>query len=98
MDKRPEVELYDIRKDAYCLNNLAEQTAFRATRKQLGNQLMSYLKETNDPRMGPEGEKTYESYKRYSPIRKFPRNSVAVKCSVCASCSRVNRSSIAAGY
>ncbi|GHB65689.1 sulfatase family protein [Persicitalea jodogahamensis] len=72
VDKRPEVELYDIKKDPYCLNNLAGESAYRATREKLGNQLMAYLKKTNDPRMSPEGEKTYESYIRYSPIRTFP--------------------------
>ncbi|WP_373515438.1 sulfatase [Persicitalea sp.] len=72
VDKRPEVELYDIRKDPYCLKNLANETAYQSTRENLGNQLLAYLKKTNDPRLGPEGEKTYENYKRYSPIRTFP--------------------------
>ncbi len=72
VDKRPEIELYDIRKDPYCLNNLATQFSFQSTKEKLGNQLMAYLKKTNDPRMGPEGEKIYEDYVRYSPIRTFP--------------------------
>ncbi len=72
VDKRPEVEVYDIKKDPYCLTNLAEDASFKVTREKLGDQLMAYLKQTNDPRLSPEGEATYEAYKRYSPIRKFP--------------------------
>jgi len=72
VDKRPEVEMYDIRKDPHCLTNLADNAAFKATREKLGNQLLTYLKKTNDPRLTPEGEANYEAYKRYSPIRKFP--------------------------
>ena len=72
VDKRPEVEMYDIRKDPYCLINLAENAAFKATREKLGDQLMAYLKNTNDPRLTPDGEATYEAYERFSPVRKFP--------------------------
>lgn len=73
VDKRPEVELYDIRKDPYCLTNLAEESAHQATRQKLGKQIKQYLTKTNDPRMVGDGEKIYESYIRYSPIRKYPK-------------------------
>ncbi|HEV7350346.1 sulfatase [Telluribacter sp.] len=72
VDKRPEVELYAIRKDPYCLTNLAQVPAHQATRQKLEAHLKEYLKKTKDPRMGAEGEKIYESYIRYSPIRKYP--------------------------
>ncbi len=71
VDKRPEVELYDIKKDPYCLENLADKPDFRATRDKLASELQEYLTQTNDPRMQPEGEAIYESYERFSPIRKF---------------------------
>jgi uncharacterized sulfatase len=73
VDKRPEVELYDIRKDPYCLTNLAQQSAHQATRQKLGEQMKQYLTKTKDPRMVGDGEKIYESYIRYSPIRKYPK-------------------------
>ncbi len=56
VDKRPEVELYDIRKDPYCLTNLAEEPAHQATRDKLEEQLKEYLTKTNDPRMGRRRE------------------------------------------
>lgn len=73
VDKRPEVELYDIRKDPACLKNLAQEATHLGTRKKLENQLKTYLTKTNDPRMTADGEKMYESYIRHSPIRKFPK-------------------------
>ncbi|TDB62688.1 hypothetical protein EZE20_17250 [Arundinibacter roseus] len=72
VDKRPEEELYDIRVDPYCLNNLAGKSEHEATTKKLRLELRAYLTQTKDPRMSPDGEKIYESYIRYSPIRKYP--------------------------
>ncbi len=69
--KRPAEELYDIIKDPACLHNLAEAPEYQDLRKTLSNKLTSYLKETNDPRMGSNGD-VFETYKRYSPIRYFP--------------------------
>ena len=66
------MELFDIRKDPYCLTNLAQQPAHKATRDKMEKQLKDYLTKTNDPRLVADGEKIYESYIRYSPIRKYP--------------------------
>ena len=73
VDKRPAVELYAIRTDPYCLKNLAEQPSFQKVRRKLAAELMVYLNKTGDPRMAATGEETYESYRRYSPIRTFPK-------------------------
>ena len=71
--KRPEYELYNVTEDPYCLNNLSEIKSFEPIEKELKEELMKELKETNDPRVvGPDYE-IFDSYKRYSRIRKFPK-------------------------
>ena len=71
VDKRPAEELFDIIKDPGCLTNLAEAGEFDDVRKKLGARLEAYLEETGDPRLRGNGD-VWESYKRYSLIRKFP--------------------------
>ncbi len=71
VDKRPSEELFDIRKDPGCLNNLASDPAHGETLRQMRERLKGYLRETGDPRALGNGE-IWESYPRYSPIRKFP--------------------------
>lgn len=69
--KRPAEELFDIVKDPNCLQNLAGDPNWAPTRQQLGRQLLDYLEQTGDPRVTGHGD-VWESYPRYSPIRKFP--------------------------
>ena len=69
--KRPAEELFDVVKDAGCLNNLAGDPAFSDTKDRLARQLLDYLKQTGDPRVTGNGD-IWETYPRYSPIRKFP--------------------------
>ncbi len=72
-DKRPEFELYDVTKDPSCLTNQYENPNFRETREQLWVALQGELLNSRDPRMvGPEKE-IFDTYKRYSRIRKFPK-------------------------
>ena len=71
--KRPEYELYDIRKDPACLNNLVGNSDLSDVESKLKNQLMNILIYTEDPRVvGPDTE-IFDSYLRYSPMRKFPQ-------------------------
>ena len=74
VDKRPAEELFDVESDPSCLRNLAVDPAFASTREQLARQLESYLRETGDPRVLGRGD-VFESYPRYSPLRKFPKPS-----------------------
>ncbi len=76
VDKRPQDELYDIRKDPYCLKNLAVEKAAQPVLQVMKTKLKTYLAATNDPRTGNNGE-VFESYKRYSPIRSFPPQAAA---------------------
>lgn len=70
--KRPEYELFNIKNDPFCLDNLAEKVKYKRVKKRLKSQLLKELKKTNDPRVvGPDKE-IFDSYKRYSHIRRFP--------------------------
>ena len=70
--KRPAEELFDIQSDPGCLTNLAADSKHRATKDSLARQLESYLRETGDARVLNGGE-IWESYRRFSEIRSFPR-------------------------
>lgn len=72
VDKRPAEELFDIRTDPGCLVNLADNPDYEKTRKKLSKQMDKYLKKTDDPRLVGDGE-IFETYKRYSGIRTFPK-------------------------
>lgn len=69
--KRPAEELYDVRKDAGCINNLAQEPQYAGVRKDLRAQLERLLKEQGDPRVLGYGD-IFESYPRYSRMRNFP--------------------------
>ncbi|MDR2773249.1 MAG: sulfatase-like hydrolase/transferase [Tannerella sp.] len=70
--KRPEFELYRITEDMSCLHNLAGNTEYAAIENELKAALTKELTRSGDPRIvGPDKE-IFESYIRYSPIRKFP--------------------------
>ena len=53
--RRPEEELYDLRSDPDCLNNLAASAGHAATRSELSQRLMTILTETGDPRVTGDG-------------------------------------------
>ena len=69
--KRPAEELFDIRKDADCLINLAENEDIVDVLQEHRELLDKRLKETKDPRVMGNGD-IWEEYIRYSGIRKFP--------------------------
>lgn len=69
--KRPAEELYNVREDPGCLKNLIESPEHAAVLTKLRTTLQTYLTETHDPRVGPEGD-IFETYERYSAIRRFP--------------------------
>ena len=71
--KRPEYELYDVKKDPFCLKNLAGEVAFKEIEDELKQELMQVLTATEDPRVvGPDAE-IFDTYLRYSPMREFPK-------------------------
>ena len=71
--KRPARELFDIRKDPSCLNNLAAKAEFASVVKDLDDQLTKTLKATGDARIvADDGGDVWETYPRYSRLRWFP--------------------------
>ena len=72
VDKRSSEELFDIRSDPGCLRNLANDPAYAQVKKRLRAQLNNYLRKTGDPRSSGGGE-NFETHKRYSPVRRFPK-------------------------
>lgn len=75
---RPAVELFDIRQDPACLNDLARMPEWQNLKDSLLNQLETYLTETGDPRMTGQGD-IWETYPRYSRLRAFPEPEWAKK-------------------
>jgi uncharacterized sulfatase len=68
--KRPAEELYDAKADPGNLVNLAGSPQHADALARLRAQMEETLRRTGDPRMGANPE-VYETYPRYSPIRKF---------------------------
>jgi len=59
--KRPEEELYDINKDPYCINNLANKVNLAAKKSELKNLLFAELKNQGDPRVLGKGD-VFDNY------------------------------------
>ncbi len=71
--KRPEFEMFNMKEDPYCLNNLIGNPDFREVENELKTALLEELTRTRDPRVvGPDKE-VFDSYLRYSPMREFPK-------------------------
>jgi uncharacterized sulfatase len=69
--KRPAEELFDIKNDPGCLQNLAFSNNYEEIRKNLSDQLKAVLTSEEDPRMVGIGA-IFDSYPRVSPMRNFP--------------------------
>ncbi len=72
-EKQPEEMLYNIKEDPFCLNNLIEEKNYSSIRAKLKQKLRKELIRTGDPRMVGSDEGIFETYKRYSSIRDFPK-------------------------
>lgn len=70
-DKRPAEELFDIRNDPACVNNLAANPEHAETRQLLHDRLMKELRVTGDARVLDGGD-IWETYPRVSSLRWFP--------------------------
>jgi uncharacterized sulfatase len=70
---RPAEELYDIRQDPGCLENLADSPSHAEVLGKLATQLETFLRQTGDPRVcDDDGGEVFETYRRYSRLRTFP--------------------------
>jgi uncharacterized sulfatase len=72
-NKRPGEELFDIIADPYCVNNLAADSKYSETLDDLRSKMKDYCTKTGDPRFTGDNPDIFESYKRYSHIRSFPK-------------------------
>lgn len=68
---RGEDELYDLRKDPACLNNVASDNAYAAVLGELRGQLLDELSRQGDPRVTGDGD-IFETYPRFGRMRAFP--------------------------
>lgn len=64
--KRPTEELYDVKRDPDCLNNLANQPKYKTQKLQLRQQMERELKAQGDPRMFGKGH-IFEQYEYANP-------------------------------
>jgi N-sulfoglucosamine sulfohydrolase len=71
--KRPMDELYNIKTDPYCLENLASNGNYSDELESLKNKLFAFLKETEDPRIVGPNPDIFENYQRFYVTRPFPR-------------------------
>ncbi|AWG23678.1 heparan N-sulfatase [Flavobacterium faecale] len=69
-EKRPQEELYDLKKDPECLNNLASNSKYDKVKKELHKELFEELKIQNDPRMFGNGD-VFDSYEGEARTKKY---------------------------
>ena len=66
-------ELYDIQNDPFCLTNLALHPEFGSISDNMQKALLRELKASGDPRVVGPDEGVFDTYKRYSRMREFPK-------------------------
>ena len=54
--RNPQEQLYDLKSDPECMNNLAQEPEYAGIRKKLHRQLFRELERQGDPRLGPDGD------------------------------------------
>ena len=64
--KRPSEELYDIKSDPECINNMAGKTEYGSIKERLKKQLFAELKQQGDPRMFGRGD-IFDKYEYVNP-------------------------------
>ncbi|MFV2068946.1 MAG: heparan N-sulfatase, partial [Pirellulales bacterium] len=80
VDHRPARELYAIRTDPGCLNNLADDPQQAAVQQKIEQRLIGYLRATGDPRVtASDRGDVWETYPRYSRLRWFPTPDWAIE-------------------
>lgn len=69
--KRPTEQLYAIRRDPDCVNDLADDSELAHIRADLRERLLAELRAQGDPRVSGHGY-VYESYPRFGGMRYYP--------------------------
>jgi N-sulfoglucosamine sulfohydrolase len=68
--KRSFEQLYDIKIDPGCINNIADEVSYKMIKKELSSKLEELLKAQGDPRVLGYGD-IFDSYPRISSMRDF---------------------------
>lgn len=68
IEKRPAIELYDLKKDPNQLNNVAESSIYNKIKKELGESLTKWRWRTNDPLVNNEND-PFDTYPYYGGKR-----------------------------
>jgi len=68
--KRPFEQLYDIKTDPGCINNIAYELSYKMIKNELSSKLEELLKIQGDPRVLGYGD-IFDSYPRISSMRDF---------------------------
>ena len=71
VEKRSEWQLFNVKDDPECMRELIKGPRVKRIRERMITVMNEFLKRTGDPRMHENGD-VWESYIRYSRIRKFP--------------------------
>lgn len=70
--KRPAEQLYDLKKDPEQMVNVASQAKYKSQKQKLSARLERYLKQTNDPRMGSDGD-VFDNYPIWDGNKRLDR-------------------------
>ncbi len=70
VDKRPATELYHVKNDPACIENLMDQQEYKAIATEMDKKLRAVLNAQNDPRILGTGD-SFDSYPRFRPINEF---------------------------
>lgn len=68
--KRPGEQLYNIKLDPACINNIADKEEYEMVKNELRLKLATQLRAQSDPRILGTGD-IFDSYPRISPMREF---------------------------
>lgn len=71
--KRPAFELFNVKEDPHCLENLFSNPDQRFVRDEMMDLLKNELERTHDPRIEGPDKELFDSYPRYSKMRYFPK-------------------------
>ncbi|MDD3968509.1 MAG: sulfatase [Proteiniphilum sp.] len=71
--KVPEYELYHVKNDPSCLVNLSGEKEFASVESRLKRELLKELERSGDPRIVGPDHTIFDSYRRYMPLRQFPK-------------------------
>lgn len=70
--KRPELQLFDVVNDPWCLNDLNRNPYYQNITTELYAKLMAELERQGDPRLVGKNPDIFESYPRFGGMRYYP--------------------------